>query len=308
MTDPFHLFRSMQIAYFERFWSTVAALSIGGFVSMKRFFTFMAIGLFLSSGLHAENRLFPTDILNEGEVDAQLTVASTRVSTDIQSYGSDGHSSSRINSESAGVRYGLGARWHVGAQLNYRSREVYKTDYDNPPQRYRNSSSNRAQNPSLWVKYGFTEPGASPLTLSGQLLVSPDTTGRQETFYQGVLSSGWKSGETLRLFGVVSASASNGSDAANTGRVSVGAYKIISDDLTLIPSIGYVRYRETDRLKSSTQQNIALAAQIRLARNTYLTPLVAFFRNGSGGRRDVSLDWSATSNGLGLELSLSHLF
>lgn len=278
---------------------------------LKQFFplVFMTLGLAVaSSNLHAENRLFPTDILNQEEVDARLSITHSTLSGNIRnSSGNFGNQSSESVSESAQIRYGLGDNWHVGAGLQYRSRAVTTTDFSNPPAHFANTSLEGNQNPTLWATYGFINDKTSPLSVNGELLVSPNTTGKRGTSYTGRISTGWKSSDTLKLYGAFSASTTRDATTPNMNRIIVGAFKDISDQMTLIPHISYTRSSETDFLYPVTQHAVGLSSDILIAPDTYLIPDIVFHRIGAVDSKNGFSHGDPINNGRTLTLELYHL-
>lgn len=130
----------------------------------------------ISAG-HAENRLFPTDILRAGEADMIAQVAYDTHTASIRFRQNTGKQSLDLLTEHLQARYGLGSGWHVGAGVDYYPHYVARINYLNPPANFINSNSEGWQNPTLWAKYGFLEGNTSPLSLSLDVSVSPHVTG-----------------------------------------------------------------------------------------------------------------------------------
>lgn len=270
----------------------------------------VAVALLLSGSLsaQAENKLFPTDILDQGGVDVNFSAAHNTESRSITSNGSTGKASFSTDSESAAIRYGLVKDLHVGLGLNYLSRSSTTTDYVSPQQHYNTTVSNQTQNPSLWARYGFINQKDNPLSVSGSLLVLPNTTGRQAAIYQGALTVGWVANKNLRLFGDIFASASSDPAIANATGVTVGAYQKITERVTLIPVIGFSQYQSSSTWSSTSQQNYGLTAQVEVLKTTYVSAGATFRHNAAYSRANGSLQMDPTSDGLLLQASLYHLF
>jgi hypothetical protein len=265
------------------------------------------VGIFATSLSYAENRLFPTDILNAGEVDANASVEFQALSYDVRFAGTPGSRSVDISRESVGARYGLGANWHIGASIDYDSRAVVRTDLSAPPAHFVNRDSEGTNNPLLWATYGFINDKANPFSLNGQLFVTPNTTHTPST-YGGQLATGWTSSKTLRFFGIYRREIANDSDVADKDSISVGAHKGISSNVTLVPSARYTRFSSTDTFSSVKQLAMSLAAHVQVSGNTYLTPSITNYRNSSGHSKNDLFQIDSTGNGTVVQLSLYHLF
>lgn len=205
------------------------------------------------------------------------------------------------------ARYGLGSGWHVGLALPYVSRAVSKTDYDNPPAHFARKSSPGGQNPSFWATYGLIDGKNSPLSLNGELLLSPDTTGQHGAVYTGQLLAGWKSSDTLKLYSIYSALTSADSSVADQRHITVGAHQDISAGLTLIANTGYGRSSATDTLSATSHYDLGLSAHIGISRDTYLTPAFAYSRLGEVDSKNVRFHRD-TAHARGVQLGLYHFF
>ncbi|CAN5726363.1 hypothetical protein BH11PSE12_BH11PSE12_17630 [soil metagenome] len=273
---------------------------------MKKIVLSLSLGLAFISGAYAENRRFPTDILHQGEVDLNALINHQTDSYSINSGTNSGSQSSKYTGEAVSVRYGLGSNWHIGVALSYFSQAIVATDFINPPYHFVSTSSEGRQNPSFSARYGFINDEQSSLSLSGGVNVTPNMTGHPST-YTASLSGGWQVSKTLKLYSQLSESTSSASNAAASSGLNVGAYNDISENVTLIPTLGYSRSQATNTSSSITQTSIGLSSQIQVCRNTYLIPAMSFSRHSavdytSGYHRDAS------SNGKILTLNAYHLF
>lgn len=282
------------------------------------------------SNVYANDKLFPTDILEQGEVDAQFSVDHFTISSNISLKGRpgiehdsegrrirtilrrvpprSGKSSLERDSEIFQVRYGLGSNWHIGVAVPYVSRSVANTDYNNPPAHYSNRRGEGGQNPNLWATYGLINDKEFRFSLNLELLIKPDTTGNEETSYAGRITTGWKNSDTLKFYGAFTATTFSDSTLANHYSVSVGAYKALSETLTLIPHSGYVRNESTNTMSATDQYNLGLSVNVRLTPNSCLIPDVAFYRYGESNSNDGVFHRDASNNGKAFRLSFYHLF
>lgn len=272
---------------------------------MKRMVLFFGLG-FASILASAENRLFPTDVLNQGELDSRLLLDHQMIPSAVSSKGNPGNQSLNLTTQSVLIRYGLGANWHLGASLDNVSNRTVETNYLNPASRIVNTSGRGTQNPTLLATYGFVNDKSNPLSLTGEIQLRPKTT-EQAGSYTGQISTGWKSSDSLKLYGRYSTTVTNDAQIAQSNNFSFGAYKEITDRITLIPQLRYSRFNATNTFSSTTQYGIGLSSNIEVSQNTYLTPSVSRYRNSSGNSNDGTFhrDSAAGSN---LSLSFYHLF
>lgn len=119
----------------------------------EKIIVFVIAGILVASSCHAENRLFPTAILNQGEVDAAIFASHDTHSSNLNFLGNAGSQSSNNTTESIEARYGLGANWQIGASLHYRSQGVIHTNFSNPSAHFSNRSGEGSQNPTLRATY-----------------------------------------------------------------------------------------------------------------------------------------------------------
>lgn len=256
----------------------------------------------------AEDRLFPTDILDEGEIDAQISIDYDTHSSKVLSNGDPGRATRTISSESIEVRYGLGSNWHVGINLPYLSKDTTHIDYDRPVVHYTNTGREGAQNPQFWAKYGFIHDRESPWSLSGELLISPDIRSNTATIYEGHLSAGWKADDALRYYGEFTSTYNDKSNDIVTSHIGLGAYKGINEYLTLVPHGGYTRFSSTKSFSSQYQYDAGIAAHIQCSNNTYLIPDLVFYANSSGDSKTVSYHRDFSGIGKSIRISLYHIF
>lgn len=267
----------------------------------------VALGLGLACIFcHAENRLFPTDILQQGEVDMRATVAHDTVSTAISFGNNTGMTSSKSTGESVQIRYGLGSNWYVGATLSYASQAVAHTDYDNPVIHYV-SRAEGGVNPLLWATYGFINEAAKPFSLNGELLATIKTT-NSPSAYTARLLAGWRANDTLKYYGTVSSTTIDSSRRADSHGLTLGAYKDLSENLTVVPHASYTWIDSNGPISSWTQQGFGLSANVRISQNTYLIPNASFYRVGSRHSADGLFHVDSTSNGRNIAISAYHLF
>lgn len=257
----------------------------------------------LITNAHAESRLFPTDILKQGEIDTSADVRHQTYSYNF-SGNRPGIHSTESTSESLQARYGLGANWHIGAALNYASQAVARSDYSSA---HYVSNTEGARNPTFWATYGIINAPNTAFSLNAELLVTPKTTNYSSSYATRIIA-GWKSSETLKLYGSYEIREQKNAMGHDSNGIGVGAYQEIANGITLIPFAGYARYNASNTYSSYTQFQLGLSANIELARNTYITPSISNFGQSAINSNDGLIHQDSTANGLNLKLGLYHLF
>jgi hypothetical protein len=265
------------------------------------------LSLSISSVSFADEKLFPTDILDKGEFDLEFGVNHQSESRDVLSNNDIGHQSSHLTSESITARYGLGNDWQIGLMAPYNSQSVTRTNYTHPAIQFKDTSNQGSVNPSLFAKYGIIENRSSPWSLSTTLLVSPDTSNKSATEYEGVVALGYKSSDSLRYYSELTGGVYEQDSNADRLNISFGGYKDISSCITLVPHIGFTEFSSTNTSNSFSQYDLGLASHIQIIPNTYLIPVANYFSNSSVDSRNSSFH-ASSSNGTSITLSLYHLF
>lgn len=272
---------------------------------MKKIIAFACLSMITASFAHAADYLFPTTILKQGEVDAILDVSNTKSTGDITNFmGPTANTSMNYTDESVQFRYGLGSHWSISGTMNYVSHGFSETSYAS--HNYVNNNSGN-QNPNLSVKYGFFDDKTNPLSLSGALTVTPKITDNAGSIYSASLSAGWKSNDTLKLYGTVSTSTSSSSQIGSLEDVTIGAYKDISNGITLIPRIGFTKFNASNSNSSYSEYNFSFASHIPISHDTYLVPNLARFQISSENLNN-GLATVGAHHGTSISLGLYHLF
>ena len=256
---------------------------------------------------YADNKLFPTDILDENQFDAQIGVGHDTGSRYVTSNGDVGTQRHAITSEEIGVRYGLGSHWQITADIPFDSEHTTKTDYSKPVVHFVNTQYQGSQDPTFGVKYGFIDEPSSAWSLSGRVAVSPDLTNKYGSEYLATIAAGYKASESLKYYAELNGSLVD--RAINPDRIGItlGAYKGVDENITLIPHVSLVEFQSTSTYSSYSQFDIGLAAQIQIVKNTYLIPNATYYSNDSGETKSGSFH-ASSSDGRAFSIELYHLF
>jgi len=263
--------------------------------------------LFNIQNAQGENRLFPTDILEKGEADIAFGVGWQHTFRSITDNGVSGTQKLDFTSEHIQFRYGLGESWHVGLALNDNSTYEVHTNFDNG-QNFLSTRYQGQQNPALWAKYGFVKDKNSPFSLSGEFLVSPNTTDNDTGGTETVaLYGGLDYGNGLKGYAEYRGDFPRDHKFSRVHSISVGAYKTETENFTLVADVHYSRFEATDLDTALQQYGVGLAALLQVGHNSYVYPRVAVYQNTSRDTTDGTVHWGG-SQGKVLSVSLYHLF
>jgi len=194
----------------------------------------------------------------------------------------------------------------MGAAVAYASRDIERTDFSSPVRHFTNQDNQGWQNPSLWVKYGFINEATSRLSLSGELRVTPNAAGNMPSSYSGQLAAGWRSSEALRLYGVYTLTDTPSTTSSSS--IEIGAHQASSENVTLVPRIGYQHANTSSTLSSFSQTSLGLSALIRMSPSDLLAPGVALYRNSAASSSDAQFARAASHNGRHVSLGWHHQF
>ena len=255
---------------------------------------------------HAENKLFPTDILEKEQVDISASAQYENYSYGLNFSGAKGNESSTFTDEKIEIRYGLGANWYIKASTSYTSRGDIKTKWKTGEQVINNDYEGK-NNPYFSATYGIINDTQNPFSLSISASVSPKTTDTPSS-YLATLSGGWKKSETLKLYSTITTTIFNDRDHADKVDLRVGAFQEVSSNVTIKPYVEYGWYNSTSWGGSSSYYIIGIGSQFQMQKNTYLTAAIANYGVSSLTLKDAPQRVDSTNNGLMLSFGLYHLF
>lgn len=265
------------------------------------------LSLFAAQASYAENKLFPTDILEENQLDAQVGVSHQNASRYVTSNGNVGSQHQDSTTEDIGIRYGLGGHWQVTADIPFDSENTTKTDYSKPVAHFVNTAYRGSQDPIFGVKYGLIDEPESAWSLSGRVAVSPNITNKYGTEYLATVAVGYKVSESLKYFAEINGGLIDREVNPDHIGVALGAYKDIDENITLIPHVSLTEFQSTSTYSSYSQFDVGLASHIQIVKNTYLIPNATYYSNDSGDAKNGSFH-ASSSNGRAFNIELYHLF
>lgn len=268
----------------------------------------LLLGAFTSNSAHAENKLFPTDVLDKGQVDARLNWAGYDVQDnfEIPLMPLHGRSSLQQSSLSAGMRYGLGASFHIGADVTAGTSHA-RSQYDGFLADAAKASG--IEGGSVWAKYGLLTERTSPLSLSGEMGLSSHTTNNlNHSSYNELftsLAAGWRFSSSVSGYMTGRVIVPDRSSIQKQFRLSTGAWINVGEGLTVIPSLTIEHFPSIDTLPARDRYGVDLGGIITLQRNTYLMPSIGYSKVASVSYQFVHDDGSRMKSA---SLGLYHLY
>lgn len=276
--------------------------------SRKKTLRFSIIALaFGATAAHAEHRLFPTDILDKGEIDLLFTYGQYRHSQPVVFTGHPGTQKQEISFETVEVRYGFGSNWLVGASLQHDSTYRVRTDFPDIPLSATDTSDKGFQNPLIWAKYRFIGGDDAPFSIAGFVATRPNTTGNAPATLEGGLVGGWNLGDGLKIYTGYDGVKPETSRYGASHTISVGGHKSFGNDLTLTAEIYWKHGQASDFYTSYNNRSASVSALLQLLPNTYLRPHIAVGRLGENSRQDGIMRWDRADSHT-VAVSLYHLF
>jgi hypothetical protein len=271
----------------------------------------VALTGFLATSAQAENKLFPTDVLDKGQIDANVSIGADQATQDFLfiSYGQRGSSKSNGQNLGLSARYGLGANWHFGAALSYAKIDA-KTRYDGYTETNEEKTSGW-QGGGVWAKYGFLDGKTSPLSLSTEVGVTSSTD--KNLSYQSFntahvqLTGGWDFGHGMKGYSLLNLTVPSRALYNKYESLAVGGWFPISDVITLNPQLGFTHHQASTYTPSFTSTGLGLSAMIRLAGNTYLTPEVSVSKGSGYDTKDGVVHRDSTQI-TSVSIGLYHLY
>ncbi|TAK87085.1 MAG: hypothetical protein EPO09_19020 [Aquabacterium sp.] len=259
----------------------------------------------------AENKLFPTDVLNQGQLDASATLSGSKSTDDFVYNPSSqpGTSKNYTSQLSAGMRYGVNASLTVGGTVSGVD-ERATTIYNNVPVRYDDTASG-IHSESIFAKYAFIGGKNAPMTLSGEITAttysSHNIGGDGYNAATVQLFAGWDCGQGVRSYATLHFTAPDRGNHTKSEGVTVGSWISVSDNATIIPSLSLSHSQETTTTPATSSYTLGLAGLVAVDTNTYLRPAASIGKQTSHDSLNGNFhyDGSKTESA---SLELYHLF
>jgi len=269
----------------------------------------LSVGLVLSSVAKAENKLFITDVLDPGQMEAQGTLRFTRSSED--SFTSSGVTG-RAYRRTSRVSLSLGRGISDGYQLDAAIPLVLTDDQINT---FNGVSATVDRSGigdlDIGLKYRIAGAEQGPYVVSARLDIKPQTAdsnkaGTGTTNISPQLAASFRIGDGLRPYGVYEPTFRNHGEA-DTHTLAFGAEKIFSQVVAMTLNISASRNTASDSVAGYSSYSIGLSSYIEIRRNLYLIPALSF--SWFGERKAINGSFRIDSSTVtGASLGVYYLF
>ena len=244
----------------------------------------LSVGLVLSPVAKAENKLFITDVLDPGQMEAQGTLRFTRSSNVSFTSGSGYRRTSRAT---VSLGRGLGDGFQLDATIPY----VFVDDEINT---VNGVTTTRDQSGigdlDIGLKYRIAGAEKGPYAISARLDIKPETAnsnraGTGATNISPQLAASLRISDNLRPYGIYQATFRNHGQA-DTHALTIGVERTFSE--TVIATLETTASMNTasDTRASYDTYAIALSSYLQVGRNLYLIPALSF--SWIGEQRTIS--------------------
>ncbi len=244
----------------------------------------LSVGLVLSPIAKAENKLFITDVLDPGQMEAQGTLRSTRSSNVSFTSGTGYRRTSRAT---VSLGRGLSDGFQLDATIPY----VLVDDEINT---VNGVTTTRDQSGigdlDIGLKHRIAGAERGPYVVSGRLDIKPETAdsnkaGTGATNISPQLAASFRVGDSVRPYGVYQATFRNHGQG-DTHTLTIGVEKTFSETViaTLETAASINTASDTDA--SYDRYAIALSSYLQVERNLYLIPALSF--SWIGEQRTIS--------------------
>lgn len=261
---------------------------------------------------YCENYLFPTDIVPVNTFDAQIGVGERDYKNKFETLflglpvRINGYI--KTTTEIAMLRYGITENTHIGVLGIKNQLEITsKTGSGSAFQADFNFKSNRAANPSIFVKHRILNDETSPLSLAAIANLRLNIANNNYTGLDLGLMAGWRFNEALRAYAEVTTLFTDQDKRADSQTLELGFHKQITPRITLVPYFEYNHFESVKGISAINYQKLGLKALVEVFPKTYLIPELQHF-NVSAFSDLAGSKTSASFNEKAYAISLYHLF
>ncbi len=237
------------------------------------------VGLALSSAAKAENKLFITDVLDPGQMEAQGTLRSTRSSnvSFSSSFGPTGSGYRRTSRATVSLGRGISDGLQLDAAIPY----VLVDDEINT---INGVTTTRDQSGvgdlDVGLKYRLAGAEKGPYVVSARLDIKPQTAdsnraGTGATNVSPQLALSLRIGDSLRPYGAYIATLRN-HGRADTHTLIVGVEKTFSEIVVATLDTSASINTASDTEAGYGTSGISLSSYLQVGRNLYLIPALSF--------------------------------
>ncbi len=239
----------------------------------------LSVGLALSPVAKAENKLFITDVLDPGQMEAQGTLRFTRSSnvSFTSSSGLTGSGYRRTSRATVSLGRGISDGFQLDAAIPY----VLVDDEINT---VNGVTTTRDQSGigdlDMGLKHRIAGAERGPYVVSARLGIKPETAdsnkaGTGATNISPQLAASFRIGDSLRAYGVYLATLRNHGHA-DTHTLIVGVEKTFSETVVVTLETTASINTASDTEAGYDTHGIALSSYLQVGRNLYLIPALSF--------------------------------
>lgn len=256
---------------------------------------------------HADNKLFPTDLLAPRQADAQLSTVGAQSAADVRAGGTHGGFNSYDLGWTAAARYGITHALTVGAGLSGGATNAI-TQLDNGWRDDTRNTGLRAT--TLFARLATTPPGSAPYTVTTDLAVAHDNNHHGNTSFNVYSVGGTLSAPTtdlVRTYVNAGLSVPSKGYAHRKLSVSAGGWMLVNPGVTATAEVGLQRVMASSTSTGYNLSAITLGLISEIDNRTSVRGQVGFARTTASGNsaRTVSLE---PGHAQSLGLALYHLY
>ena len=257
----------------------------------------LALALLLAApAAKAADRLFPTDVLQNGEIDASLDFTHSTIRLPLSGY-SVGSEEFTADAEVLQLRAGTGDDLQFGASVPYYSQ--YRIEA--VPNYFLIADDKGFRDLDVWATYRFLADPA--FSLATELRWDTDSARYGDDGVELAVTAGSDLG-AVQGYGELRYAYRRNDDVANTASAKAGLFIPVTASLRMAPELFYAHDQSTPDFGSSWSCGLNLVAHLQIAHSVFVSPHAGYGligpRKSKGPRFSTGQsdrDWSA---GLGI--------
>lgn len=232
----------------------------------------------------AENKLFPTDVLDAKQIDVAVgqSFSEFKASSHSVDY-PEIHFRDKILSRGTlvSLRMGVGAATHVEASLSHGSYGTHETGFDGFASFDARDHAAGFQGGRISVLHGFM-PQSGAFTLAAGLSFENQTShSLGERYYNTArarVDAGLKLGSAIKAYGSLSLTFPQGQDMNESQALELGLWTPLSQTLTVVPAFNYSRYDGSKGFPDMHTLGLSVKGIVQLDQRSYLLPSLSASR------------------------------
>lgn len=270
----------------------------------------IGMGLLCTTQAQAEHRLFPTDVLEFGQFEAEVDFFYSHSSYDftLKNWSPPITGTTTYNSFASGYEFGAGLG--NGLQLHVALPYYFKNDYTYTYDTSATTSYRERDGVGDFmagVKYRLYQGKQTPVTVVTGVDIKFDTAdtdkaGTGTTNFSPYLTASLDIDRNLRAYASYYPTIRN-HGAVDTHPITVGMQYEINPVVTLKPALTAAFVTDSDQLNGYESVGVGIDCYLQVMKNLYLIPGVSYSYNTSTSTKNGSIDYgelNAVSTGLRL--------